>query len=58
MKHGKRPTREQKKLLRAWGAVPENWLIERDTTAEMVIVHRVTGKTKTIPKGEQQDERF
>lgn len=52
MKHGRRPTREQKKLLREWGAVPENWLIERDTPTEMVIVHRVTGKTKTIPKGE------
>lgn len=58
MKHGRKPTREQKKLLRKWGAVPENWLVERDTPNEMVIVHRVTGKTKTIPKGEQQDERF
>lgn len=58
MKHGRKPTREQKKLLRKWGAVPENWLIERDTPNEMVIVHRVTGKTKTIPKGEQQHERF
>lgn len=56
MKHGRRPTREQKKLLRKWGAVPENWLIERDTPREMVIVHRISGKTKTIPKGDS-DER-
>lgn len=50
MKHTVRPTRAQKKLMREWGLVPENWLIERDTPREMVVVHRVSEQTKTIPK--------
>lgn len=57
MKHGRRPTREQKKLLRKWGAVPENWLIERDTPTEMVIIHRISERTKVIQKGDRDDER-
>lgn len=57
MKHGRKPTREQKKLLRKCGAVPENWLIERDTPREMVIVHRISERTKTIRKGDSDDER-
>ena len=55
MKHPVRPTRAQKKLLRAWGLIPENWLIERDTPDETVIVHRHSGQTRTILKKEDEE---
>ena len=51
MKHGKNPTVRQKKLLTQWHLNFENWLIVKDTPAEMEIIHRNTGKTRTIPKG-------
>lgn len=50
MKHGTKPTREQRKLLKSCGLVVENWLIERDTPKETVVVHRLSGQRKTIPK--------
>lgn len=53
MKHTVRPTRAQKKLMRSWGLVPENWHIERDTPCETVVVHRIAGQTKTIKKKEE-----
>jgi hypothetical protein len=53
MKHGKKPTREQKKLMQKWKMDVNNWLVVKDTPSEMVLVHRhFDGKTKTIPKGE------
>lgn len=54
MKHTVRPTRAQKKLMRKWGIIPENWLVEHDTPREMVVVHRVTEQTKIIPKKEEE----
>ena len=51
MKHGKNPTVRQKKLMTQWHLNFENWLIVKDTPTEMEIVHRHTGKTRTIPKG-------
>lgn len=53
MKHPVRPTRAQKQLMKQLGLVPENWHIERDTPREMVVVHRITGQTKTIKKKEE-----
>ena len=53
MKHGKRPTRAQKQLLKAWHNNPDNWLIVKDTPTEMVIVHRLSDKQRTIPKRRQ-----
>ena len=50
MKHGKNPTVKQKKLISKMGLNVENWLIERETTDELVIVNRLTGKTETIRK--------
>lgn len=55
MKHPVRPTKAQKQLMKQWGLVPENWHIERDTTREMVVVHRITGQTKTIEKKEEAE---
>ena len=53
MKHGKNPTREQKKLLQKWKLDPAVWLVVKDKPDEMVIVHRYSDKTtRTIHKGE------
>lgn len=50
MKHGKRPTVKQKKLMCELGFHYDNYLIERETADELVIVNRLTGKTETIRK--------
>lgn len=52
MKHGTKLTRRNKTLLKEWGLSPENWLVERDTPKETVVVHRYSGQTRTIPKEE------
>lgn len=52
MKHGKKPTREQKKLMQKWKLIPENWLVVKDTPDQMLLVHRHSDKTtKIIVKG-------
>lgn len=48
MKQGKRPTRNQMKLFIQRGLNPANWLIVKNQTHEMTVVHRVSGKTRTI----------
>ena len=50
MKHGKKPTRNQKKLLKAARYNYENWFVIKDTAAEMVIQNRQTETTRTIRK--------
>jgi hypothetical protein len=53
MKSGKKPTVNQRKFIKSKRLNPENWLVERDTTTEMVLVHRhFENKTRTIKKGE------
>ena len=52
MKAGKKPTREQRKLMVKWKLDPTMWLVSKDTTTEMVLVHRYSDKTiRIIPKG-------
>ncbi|WP_409177466.1 DUF6906 family protein [Brevibacillus fortis] len=53
MKQGKRPNRRQIRELEALACNlnPANWLVERDTTTEFVLIHRFSGNTKTIKKG-------
>lgn len=56
MKHGRKPTREQKKLISKWRLDPAVWLVVKDTPTEMLLVHRHSDKTtKTIPKGADSD---
>lgn len=43
MLHGKKPRRKEKELLKSKGFVPENWLVERRTTA-ITFVNRKSGK--------------
>lgn len=51
MKHGKKPTVAQRKLMQKWKLDPANWLVVKDTPSEMVLVHRhFDNKTKKIPK--------
>lgn len=50
LKHGKKPTVRQKKLMAEWHLNYENWLVVKDTPTEMVIVHRATGKIRVINK--------
>lgn len=55
MKHGKRPTREQRKLMQKWKVNCQDWLVERETIHELVLVHRHLDKIKVIPKGVRED---
>lgn len=51
MKHGKKPTREQRKFLRENRLKCEDWFVVKDTPTEMVLIHRFSDKTvRTIPK--------
>ena len=56
MKHGKKPTREQRKLMEKWRVNTMDWLVSKDTATELVLVHRhFDNKTKIIPKGVRED---
>lgn len=51
MKHGRKPTVAQCKLIQAWNLNPTDWLVVKDTPEEMHIVHRYSEKTtRIIPK--------
>lgn len=56
MKNGKRPTKAQRMLIQSLGFQPDDWLISKNTSTEMVIVHRFTGRTRSIPKRRAHDE--
>ena len=56
MKHLKKPTREQRKLMTKWRVNTYDWLVERETLHELVLVHRHFDNTKKIiPKGVRED---
>ena len=50
MKHGKKPTREQRKYLQSRRLNPGNWLVCMDTPDKMVIEYRATGARRIITK--------
>ena len=50
MKHGKKPTVAQRKLIAQQGLDWHDWLVERDDHKRMVIIHRTAGSRITIPK--------
>ena len=57
MKNGKAPTREQKKIMRAHGLVPENWLVVKNLPDSLEVVSRVSlkkagGKPKQCELGD------
>ena len=52
MKNGKAPTREQKKIMKAHGLLPENWLVVKNLPDSLEVVSRMSlkkvgGKQKT-----------
>ena len=56
MKQLKKPTREQRKLIQLKRLNPENWMVERDTPTEMVLVHKhFDNKTRTIKKDNERE---
>ncbi|WP_438646631.1 DUF6906 family protein [Robertmurraya kyonggiensis] len=48
MKHGKRPSLNQKIIMKNVGLNPENWLVVKNLPDELWIVHRVSGRQKSI----------
>ena len=51
MKNGKKPTYEQRKVIQGFGLDAHDWLVSKDTTTEMVLVHRYLDSViRTIPK--------
>ena len=57
MKHGVKPTREQRKLMEKWKVNAQDWLVERETSSELVLRHRNFDTKKIIPKGVREDGR-
>ena len=56
IKHGKKPTREQRKLMEKFKVNTQDWLVERETLTELVLLHRHFDNTKKIiPKGVRGD---
>lgn len=52
MKNPKKPTYSQRKLIEHYRMDAHDWLVVKDTSTELVIVHRYSDKTmRTIPKG-------
>lgn len=51
MKNGKRPTRNQKKIIKAKGLNLENWLVSKHTPDKMHLVHRYTSAERVIKQG-------
>ena len=57
MKHGKKPTVAERKLITAWGLNAENWFVVKHTPEMVTICHRYSGAQKFIPLREPKDER-
>lgn len=56
MKHAKKPTREQRKLITKARLKPEDWMVERDTTEKLVLVHRhFDSVSRTISKEQRYE---
>ena len=56
MKHGVKPTREQRKLISKWRLKSEDWLVVKDEPSKMTLVHKHFDKvTRIIPKGVRED---
>ena len=53
MKHGKNPTVSQRKYIKYSRLNPENWLVVRDNTEELVSRHRLSDKEKRLPMRER-----
>ena len=51
MKHGKKPTVAQSKIIASKRLNPDNWFVSKDTPTEMVLIHRhFDNNIRTISK--------
>ena len=48
--NGKKPTREQRRIISAHGLYPQDWLVTKNTPTEMHLVHRYGAATRIIRK--------
>lgn len=56
MKHKRKPNVRQCNLIRRVRLNPEDWMVERDTPTEMIVVHRHFDNTRRIiPKGGDEE---
>lgn len=55
MKHGKRPTVQQRKLIQSKGLDPAVWLVVKDTPEIMELVHRYSDRTRRTIHKENKD---
>ena len=56
MKHGKKPTRAQRQLIKEWRLNSENWLVVKDTPESMTIMHRHSEQIRIIPKTRKEKQ--
>ncbi|WCK53867.1 hypothetical protein PP175_21495 [Aneurinibacillus sp. Ricciae_BoGa-3] len=49
MKQGKRPTRKQKEAMLLVRLNPENWLVTKNVSDKLHLVHRETDRERIIP---------
>lgn len=55
MKHGRKPTAAQRKLLQKRRLDPAVWLVIKDLPDRLELVHRLSDKTtRIVPKGESK----
>lgn len=50
MKHGRRPTKRQKLILKKFNLNPQNWLIVKDCSECFEIVNRITGNRRKLKR--------
>lgn len=50
MKNGKKPTRDQKSIMKREKLKSGEWLVERNTSTEVVFVNVNTGETRSVSK--------
>ena len=56
MKHGKKPTREQRKLMMKFKLNCDDWFVVKDEPKTMTLVHKFSkSTTKVLPKGIKND---
>ena len=48
--NGKKPTREQRKIISENGLYPTDWLVAKNTPTEMHLVHRYSNAKRIIRK--------
>lgn len=57
MKHGVRPTRNQRLFLKSKRLNSDNWFVVKDEPHQMTLVHRhFENKIRVVPKGEKYND--